>query len=261
MKLACEILNSLRFATIVAAALMLGACATAPSDPEDRADFERINDPAEPTNRAIFNTNMAIDSAVLKPAAEAYRDYVPKPAQSGLRNAFTNLGEPVVAFNDLLQANPKKAWITVQRFAVNSTLGLGGLFDVAEDWGLPHHDSDFGQTFGVWGIGEGPFIELPLFGPSNPRDAVGLALNFVVDPFNLAVGPPMAYKLAKGGTDALDQRAQNISAIDDLKRNSLDFYASVRSAYRQRRQKQIDDAAGGTTHVEVNRPTVEPSKP
>lgn len=229
----------------------LAACATAPTDPEEHADFVQRNDPAEPTNRAIFDANIALDDHALRPVAEAYRDNVPKPVQAGLRHAASNLGEPEVAFNHLLQGRTSKSWNSVERFAINSTLGLGGLFDVATDWGVKHEDADFGQTFGVWGVGEGPFVELPLFGPSNPRDALGTVLTLVLNPFDLAVGPPIAFDVAFGATDALDQRAQAIEPLDDLRKNSIDFYAALRSAYRQNRTHFIETAAGRSSAAQV----------
>ncbi len=241
---------------IVLIGLALGGCASPPSDPDDRADFEAKNDPAEPTNRAVFDANMAFDRSLLKPVALAYQDNVPAPAQSGLRNAFSNLGEPVVAFNDLLQANPKRAWDAVLRFVLNSTLGMGGLLDPAGDFGIKHRDADYGETLALWGIGEGPYVELPLFGPSNVRDTVGLVLTFASDPLTLAVGPPVIFSLARGADVALDTRARQNEALEDLQKNSFDYYATLRSAYRQRRDSLIEDAKNDNHRIELDKPTV-----
>ncbi|MEJ0072382.1 MAG: TonB family protein [Pseudomonadota bacterium] len=169
-------------------ALSLGACATAPADPESKAEFAKTNDPAEPTNRAVFDFNQTVDRNLFKPVAQAYQDNLPDGVRRGVHNFLTNLDEPLVSFNDLLQANGERALTSSTRFMINTTLGIGGIFDLAGDWGLPHHDSDFGQTFGVWGIGEGPYITLPIFGPSNARDAVGLALSFAANPLTWMSG-------------------------------------------------------------------------
>jgi phospholipid-binding lipoprotein MlaA len=240
--------------------LGLGACATTPTDPDDRAEYDAKNDPAEPTNRAIFDANMALDKGVLKPAALAYEDNVPNFAQSGLRNAFTNLGEPVVAFNDLLQANPSRAWDALVRFMFNSTIGMGGLMDVAGDFGVKHHDADYGETLALWGVGEGPYVELPLFGPSNVRDTVGLALTFASDPLTLAVGPPIIFSLSRGADVAVDTRARQNGALEDLEKNSFDYYATLRSAYRQRRDSLIENAKNdkdnGANRIELDKPSV-----
>jgi phospholipid-binding lipoprotein MlaA len=243
---------------IVLIGLGLGGCASPPTDPDDRADFEAKNDPAESTNRAVFDANMAFDRSLLKPVALAYQDNVPTPAQTGLRNAFSNLGEPVVAFNDLLQANPKRAWDAVLRFLLNSTLGMGGLLDPAGDFGIKHRDADYGETLALWGIGEGPYVELPLFGPSNVRDSVGLVLTFASDPLTLAVGPPVIFSLARGADVALDTRARQNEALEDLQKNSFDYYATLRSAYRQRRDSLIQDAKNDNHRIELDKPTVAP---
>jgi phospholipid-binding lipoprotein MlaA len=231
------------FAVLLLLAALAG-CAAAPTDRDERVEYTQRNDPAEPANRAIFDVNVAVDDFAVKPVAEAYRDNVPEPIQTSLRHAASNLADPEVAFNHLLQGHAGRAWTTLERFVVNSTIGLAGLFDVASDWDLKHEDADFGQTFGVWGIGEGPFVELPLLGPSNARDAIGTGLTMLLNPLTLAVGPPLAYTLAMGGTDALDQRVRAIEPLDDLRRNSIDYYAALRSAYRQERTYLVDSAAG-----------------
>ncbi len=221
---------------------LLAACATPPTDPEDRADFEAQNDPAEPTNRAIFDANQALDRNAIKPAAEAYRDNVPEGVRHSVHNFVTNLREPLVGVNDLLQGNFGQFWITLQRFVVNTTIGAGGLFDPAgQQQGLPHHDSDFGQTFGVWGVGEGPFVELPVLGPSNVRDATGTALGFVLDPIGFIGSGATVTNLtyARAGTDGLDKRTEYLPYTDQIEKSALDLYAQYRSLYRQHRAGEI----------------------
>jgi len=238
-------------------ALSAGACATAPTDPEARAEFTKINDPAEPTNREVFDFNQSVDRNLFKPVAQAYQDNVPDPVRRGVHNFLTNLDEPLVTFNDILQANGERALTSSTRFMINTTLGIGGIFDLAGDWGLPHHDSDFGQTFGVWGIGEGPYITLPIFGPSNARDTVGLVLSFAANPLTwMSGGAATIAGAGRAGTQGVDERARNIDTLDDLQRSSLDFYATLRSVYRQHRNGMIEDAKSGNpnAHVEFGYP-------
>lgn len=244
-------------------ALGVGACASAPSDPEAQAEFNKVNDPAEPTNRDIFAFNQAVDRNVIKPVAVAYEDNVPDGVRRGIHNFLTNLDEPLVGFNDVLQANGQRALTSTTRFMINTTLGLGGIFDLAGEWGLPHHDSDFGQTFGVWGIGEGPYLTLPIFGPSDTRDAVGLVLGFAANPLTWISGTPaLVAGFGRAGTQGVDERARNIDTLDDLQRSSLDFYATLRSVYRQHRDGMIEEAKSGNpnAHVEFGYPKADEEK-
>jgi phospholipid-binding lipoprotein MlaA len=143
-------MNTFGHSCAVSALLVIAACAHVPSDPAARADDNKVDDPAESTNRAVFGANQTVDRNALKPVAAAYRDHVPAGARQSVHNFASNLGEPKVLVNDLLQGNVRRAWNTTQRFVVNSTIGGAGFFDVADDFGLPHHTADFGQTFGVW---------------------------------------------------------------------------------------------------------------
>jgi phospholipid-binding lipoprotein MlaA len=158
------------------AALLLAGCATPPpaSDPEALAEYRENNDPLEPANRAVQAFNEGLDRAVVKPVAIGYREYVPRPVRRGVRNVLNNLRGPVILFNDMLQGEPRRAGDTLGRFLLNSTFGVAGIFDVAEAWfGVSRHTEDFGQTLAVWGVGEGPFLFLPLAGPTNLRDLAG----------------------------------------------------------------------------------------
>lgn len=224
----------------------------------DEADTE--NDPAEPVNRAIFKANVAADHAVMKPVAQAYSDHVPEGVQKGIRNVVQNLKEPAVAVNDVLQGNVKQAWQSVQRLAVNSTVGVGGIFDVAEKLGVPAHKADFGQTLAVWGVKEGPFVELPLLGPSNARDAVGTVVDMAMNPLTFVGGAPATYAgVATGGANVVDTRAQHLRDLDELERNSLDYYATLRSVYRQHREAQINAAKGPPEgRVDISVPSTNP---
>ena len=150
--------------------VMLGACTQLPSDPEERAEVEAVNDPLEPTNRVIFDMNMYLDGKILEPVSQAYRDNTPDWLRNGVHSVLVNLQEPYVAGNDLLQGNPQAAADALGRFMINSTFGLLGTNDaVAESGGAKPHSTDIGVTLAVWGVDEGPYLMLPLFGPSNLR--------------------------------------------------------------------------------------------
>ncbi len=165
------------------AVFALASCASAPNnDPESLAEYKKINDPAEPTNRFIFDFNQGLDKIIIKPLTSFYRGIFPDPLREGVHNFLNNLKTPVVLTNDILQGEPERAGDTVMRFLINSTVGIGGLRDQASDWGYDAHEEDFGQTLAVWGVGEGPYIMLPLFGPSNPRDAIGKVVDYFLDP-------------------------------------------------------------------------------
>jgi phospholipid-binding lipoprotein MlaA len=230
-------------AAVVAGLLLLfTGCATSSSDPPSAEEADSDNDPAEGVNRAIFKANLAADHAVMRPVAQAYTDHVPEVVQTSVHNVVQNLKEPAVALNDLLQGNVNHAWQSVQRLAVNTTVGAG-IVDVAAKWGLPPHKADFGQTLAVWGVGEGPFVELPLLGPSNPRDALGTAVDLALNPLTFVGGAPATYAgVATGGANLVDVRAQHLHDLDELERNSLDYYAALRSVYRQHREAEITAA-------------------
>ena len=252
--------------TLVAAALLcLAACSEGPN--EDRAKLQagEVDDPVEGTNRDIFDANQFADRNVMKPVAETYRDDVPKDVRHAIHNVLSNLNEPMVGLNDVLQGNLDRAWTAVCRFVVNTTVGAIGIMDVASDYGLKHHDADFGQTFGVWGIPEGPFVELPFFGPSDLRDAVGLVIGVVANPLFFAGGgiAVTAAGYGRSATSAVDQRTEYLDALDSIERTSVDYYASLRSLYLQRREALVDtgrfpDRASGE-YIDSRLPVVDPS--
>ncbi len=228
------------------ATMLLGACAAAPdaSDADAVADFKATNDPLEPLNRAVYEINDGIDVVILRPLALAYRAVVPDPARQGVRNVLDNLAAPVVLANDMMQGKPKRAGDTFMRLVINSTLGVAGLFDMATGMGYPQHSSDFGMTLAVWGlVDDGPFLMLPLFGPSNPRDAVGRGADMALDPFTwIGQGSTVqALGYARTGANAVDTRSRFIDEVDKLKAQALDPYATLRSFYRQNRKATIDE--------------------
>jgi phospholipid-binding lipoprotein MlaA len=210
--------NSLLLAAAAVTLASLPGCATRPpaSDPEALAEFNETNDPLEPTNRVFYAVN---------------------------DNVLTNLSTPVVLANDVMQGKPRRAGDTTMRFLINSTAGVVGLIDVAKDWGYPSHDSDFGITLALWGIPEGPFLFLPVLGPSGPREAVGFGVNLVLDPFTwVGQGAAVtALNWSRFAVSAVDQRERVLDAVDNIKQTALDPYATFRSLYRQHRESQIEE--------------------
>ena len=240
--------NRRRVAALALAALLCGAGCSAPP-----ADDAEANDPAEGVNRAIFEANLAADRAVLRPIARAYQEHVPQDVQQGVHNIVGNLATPRIAANDLLQGKTGNAWHAVERLAVNTTVGAAGAVDVASGWGLAAHDADFGQTLAIWGLDAGPFVELPFFGPSNVRDAVGTAVDLALDPLAYVGAAAATYAdIAASGAKFVDARARHLADLDELERNSLDFYAALRSAYGQHREAEIQ-AAKGTAQARAGR--------
>ncbi len=238
---------SLQAAVLLMAVALLGTgcAARAPAtDPEALAEYQADNDPLEPTNRFFYRVNDVLDVYVLKPVAQGYRYAVPGTVRRSIGNALRNVTSPVVFANDVLQGHPRYAAETVTRFVVNSTVGVGGLFDVADDLGLPpHRGANFGTTLGVWGVGEGPFLFLPLLGPSNVRDTGGFGGNVLLDPFTwVSFGGVNALEGSRFGVGAVDARERLLDPVDQIKRDSLDPYATFRSAYRQSRAAEIEAA-------------------
>lgn len=217
--------------------VLTSACASSQKAvaPQDREDtFETYN-------RAMFKFNYQVDKYVMKPLAKGYRAITNEFVRNRVRSALSNLREPLSAGNYLLQANPKASAKSLSRFVINSTLGLAGLFDVAEGWGLPKDRTTFNETFAKWCIKDGPYIVLPFLGPSSPRAATGMVLGFVFDPVFWAtmgdanIKDRVAYTYA--AVQAVSLREEGLDLLDDLERNSVDFYATMRSAYLQNQSK------------------------
>ncbi|MCE3231945.1 MAG: putative Surface lipoprotein [Rickettsiaceae bacterium] len=196
-----------------------------------------VSDPIEPVNRVIYSFNRFLDKILLKPVAKTYKVIVPEFARKGISNVLQNLTEPVTFFNAVLQGDPDRAFTSFWRFAINSTWGIGGLGDVADTAGLKFRKEDYGQTMGVYGSGGGPYLMLPILGPSNARDAFGSVVDIVVDPFTYILDDDVS--LARGFLTGLDKRADSLSVIDEIDRVSLDPYASIRSLYTQKRNSDI----------------------
>ena len=223
--------------------LVVSGCATAP-----RNGAAATDDPLEPLNRRVFFANRVLDGVLIRPAAEIYRGVVPKFVQDRLHYFMRNLAEVRIFANNLLQGRFGAAGTTFSRFVLNSTAGVGGLFDIATREGLERQTGDFGQTLHGWGVGEGPYLVLPVFGPSNARDTVGL----VADLYSTAPGPYLprsrsAAVIALHVADGVDTRARNIEGLDLIEQSALDFYAQVKSIVRQRRDAEL-------SHVRPVRP-------
>jgi phospholipid-binding lipoprotein MlaA len=232
-----------RLAAVLLGLILLGGCATPPSnDPEALEAYKEANDPLEPMNRYFFELNYAADELLFKPLAGWYYVALPNFAQDGVRNALRNVRSPVVLANDLFQGETDRAGVTVSRFLVNSTMGIGGLFDIASRMGLEYHDEDFGQTLAVHGVGEGPYLMLPLLGPSNPRDAAGRVVDMLFDPLTyIGIFAVDNIGLGAAVVDGMDTRARNLKTLDEIRKGSLDYYATIRSLYRQRRNDEINN--------------------
>ncbi len=223
--------------------LAISGCATEPpsNDPEAVAAYKQANDPLEPFNRAMFEVNLGLDKAIIKPIAYVYKEIVPDIFRNFVRNFLDNLRSPIIFVNDLLQGEFERAGTTLIRFIMNSSFGIAGINDFAGEVDLMKHDEDFGQTLAVAGVESGPYLMLPIFGPSNPRDGIGILVDLLLDPFRY-IGNT-AFGLARSGARAVDTRARRYDTINDLERTSLDFYAAVRSLHRQRRADEIRNGA------------------
>ena len=221
-------------------------------------------DPLENFNRRMFKVHQSLDRHILRPAAMGYRDAVPKPVRSGLRHFFSNLGEPIVFANFVLQVKPKSAIRTVVRFLINSTIGLGGTIDVAKGkaFELPHKPNGLGDTLGFYGVKPGPYLFLPLLGPSDLRDFVGGQADGLLLP--LAVGAPfdrLEYQIPKAVLTGLDLRAEVDADLHALLDSALDPYATLRSVYLQDRAGEIAELKGKSANTELPGDSEEPEVP
>jgi phospholipid-binding lipoprotein MlaA len=225
--------------------LLLAGCAEKPpaNDPDALADYNERNDPYEPLNRKFYALNNALDKGVLHPAATGYRAAVPFVVRTHIHQTLSNLNNPAQLANDVLQGRPRKAGNTFMRMVINTTVGVGGVFDVASGWGFPDHDTDFGLTLAVWGIPGGPFLFLPVLGPSNPRDAVGYGGNTVLDPLTwTSFGGSATLAWSRFGLGAIDARERALDATDSIDKTALDVYATYRSLSQQHRESAVSAA-------------------
>ncbi len=237
----------LRRAAGIAALVLLATVAAAPAARAYEVDGG-VTDPFEGFNRTMFEFNLILDRTVMRPLAKGYVLILPQFTRDMIKHFLDNLRTPVVLANDLLQGKLGRAGMTVQRFMINSTFGIGGLFDLAEALGIEGHDEDFGQTLATWGFGEGPYLVLPILGPAPPRDVIGHGVDLLLDPFDPLIHAflpflPFTVSVGRIGARALDTRARHLATLDEIEAGSIDFYATVRSLYLQRRDDEIRDGA------------------
>ena len=225
------LINSALLGSVLAAASLAG-CSTVPKDQRDPRD------PFESVNRSIYKFNDRLDRAVVRPTARAYRTVVPQFVRASVGNFFSNIGDVRVVLNNTLQGKFTTAYADFGRVAMNSTLGIFGLFDIATEAGMEKHNEDFGQTLGWYGLPDGPYIMLPLFGPSNVRDTVGWGVDWVTDPVTYV--DPTRAKNALTGTRLVNRRAELLDASTVLK-TTLDPYQFMRDGYLQRRRNLVYD--------------------
>ncbi len=210
--------------------LLLAGCSTSRTDP------------LEPYNRFMYSFNNKLDKVAVKPAAKVYKAVIPTPVRTGVGNFFSNLGDVVVTANDLLQLNFVRAGQDTSRFIANSTFGVLGIFDVASHWDLPKHAGDFGLTLGRWGVGPGPYLVLPFFGPSDFRDALGLYVDGAYfDP--VWMDPNVPERNSAVVLRAVDERARLLGVETLIEQAAIDPYAYTRDAYLQRRQSLLPGGA------------------
>ena len=215
-----------------------------------------VKDCFEPLNRATFSLNQGLDKVIFEPIAKGYRK-LPDPVQRGTKNAVTNLSNLITIPNNVLQGDVRTALINTGRLVVNTTLGLLGTIDVANKMGFPKYEKeDYGQTLGAWGVGPGCYLVLPVLGPSTIRDTAGSFVNVLGgDPwYNVAVDGNNEFLskdvfIASKALSGIDFRANNIESLDNLEKNSIDFYASVRSLYTQDRENKINNNQRGNIEV------------
>ena len=209
---------------------------------EDQDPMSR--DPLESMNRGIFRGNLFLDEKLFTPAARAYRWALPDLARGAVRGVFENLGQPGVIVNDLLQGEGDRAKDASTRFLLNTTVGLAGIWDPATMLGIEAHSSDFGQTLGKAGVGSGPYLVLPVFGPNTTRDLVGDVVDMALRPDTWLL--PFGSRLVLSSTDGISLKDANLEAIDALEQSSVDFYVAMRSAYLMNREAMVNESGAAT---------------
>ena len=221
----------LRIVSALALAALLAGCAAAPSR----------DDPFEPMNRAAYRVHEVVDGNIVKPIAQAYVDYTPKLVQTGVRNFFGNIDDFFSFINGMLQNKPEKAGNDLGRVITNTGFGLLGLIDIASEAGIPKGNEDFGQTFGYWGIPQGPYLFIPLLGPTTVRDGSG----WIIRAYTTPVGyiPDVSTRNILWGIGYLDVRASALQSESLLEQASLDRYTFIRRSYLQRRRYLVFDGA------------------
>ncbi|HEY8964366.1 MAG TPA: VacJ family lipoprotein [Alphaproteobacteria bacterium] len=223
----------------------LAGCATGPK--ATASGDEVVSDPLKPFNSAMLSFNEILDKIFFNPINTAYRVIVPEPGRQAIHNVLENLKSPVYLANELLQGDFKGAGLVVKRFAINTFAGFGGLMDTAASNGMPYQPEDFGQTLAVWGVGSGPYIVWPILGPSTLRDSVGFVGDIAMDPlyWYAANNDKKALSYIRAGLTLIDTKDRTRNMLEDLRRNSGDYYTALQSVYMQRRNALINDMEPG----------------
>lgn len=226
------LLSALSFAACVAAPAMAHAQEAGPADPW------------EGFNRQMFAIHEGVDQAVLEPVARGYRAVTPQPLRQGVLNVLRNLRGPVIFANDVLQGEFARAGTTVLRFGVNTTIGIAGIFDPAASMGLERHDEDFGQTLAVWGVESGPYLFIPVLGPTTLRDGPARIVDSAMDPLTYAdFDEADEVRITRGVLTGVSQRELLLDSVDDIRRDSLDPYVTIRTSYGLLRESAIQNGA------------------
>ncbi|WP_390911984.1 MlaA family lipoprotein [Pseudosulfitobacter sp. SM2401] len=222
--------------TPLSAVAFVAACAVPEGSPDG------IYDPYEAQNRKVHAFNRGLDKAIVRPTARSYSKVLPDEIEDSVGNFAENLGQPSVVVNSLLQGDVKGAGIATSRFLTNTVLGLGGFVDAATEFDMPEHSTDFGETLYTWGVGEGPYVELPVLGPSTQRDTTGKIVDLFTNPLSYAVDSPEKY-YGTGASVAsrLSDRGRYSETIDSILYESADSYAQARLIYLQNRRFELGD--------------------
>jgi len=229
---ALALIGCLAFAASADAASKKPAAKPAPQ----AEDYNNDSDPLSPLNHTVFEFNRIVDGAVLRPVTVVYRGITPDKGEEMVSNAVENIYMPVTFFNSVLQADPRNVFASFWTFTLNSSVGMAGVFDVASEAGLKYRAADFGQTLAIYGAEPGPYLVLPIIGPSNMRDGIGRVADAFMNPFNYIDG---GFSIAMWTVTAIDKRSQNMKLIDDIYATSLDPYSTFKSGYTQHRAADI----------------------
>jgi phospholipid-binding lipoprotein MlaA len=233
---------------MLALTLLAGGCAE--NQATEDADATTVSDPLEGMNRFFFDLNQRLDRNAGKPVATAYKQDVPQTVRGGLHNVLDNLGGPVNVANNLLEAKFENAGIAAGRFLVNTTVGVAGIFDVATDWGMPAHNRDFGETLGGYGVPAGPYLVLPLRGSTDVRDFAGNYVDGFATPLHFVRYDGNNYVgWMKSTLGSMDNRSTNLVTYEDIERGSVDYYATMRTLYMERRARLIEDRSVRTAEL------------
>ena len=208
----------------------------------EASDVNTLADPLESLNRVLFFIGDGLDTMFLRPVAVAYTTFIPSPIRTGVSNFMSNVATPVTLGNDLLQGEWQRAGITTKRFIINSTIGLGGVVDYAAGQDLPRHTEDFGQTLAVHGVGSGPYIFVPILGPSTPRHLVGRVVDLFADPWTyILYNEDIPVRLVPKAIVASQARGEGDSALKSIRETSGDYYSSIKNLYSQSRRNAINN--------------------